>query len=190
MTEKIIASAFLIVAATFAFIALDPLGVVDFDFRHGLSRKSSFSDQISEDLYFMKKKSLLPPEWESIQYIAYNFHSDFQRKLVGHQKFDIKEDPQGKYRLEIEFIDLPDEKDPGVILQMSLIDIVSNNKIFEIGRTHSVVPFLRQGKKKEDHPKTEAQSSSAALKPMPKHPAATSNHIEEQRTKSQSTSKH
>lgn len=160
MSQKIIAIACLLVAAVFAIIAFDPLEIVDFDLKHGLTRKNGFVDNVSEDLAAMRAKKLLPKEWDSIQYIAYNFHTDLQRRLVGHRKFKIKDDPQGNYRLEIEFIDVPDEEAPAIILQMSLFDLASNNKIFEVGRTHSIAGFLTKEKSEPAKPKAQAPSAS------------------------------
>lgn len=163
MIEKTIALVLLIAAAVFAVIAYDPFDLESFDLRNGLRGRHGFSELVSEDFSLMKKKNLLPKAWDSIQYVAYNFHSDFQRALVGNRKFAIKDGPQGRHRLEIEFIDVPDEENPSVILQMSLFDLDSNNKIWEMGRTYAVAPFL-----KKEGPK---KSTDSVEKVAPQAPA-------------------
>lgn len=41
-----------------------------------------------------------------------------------------------EYELEIDILDVPDESNPGFILQMSLIETATKNKVHELGRTY------------------------------------------------------
>lgn len=108
----------------------------------------TFPATVSEDLKFLQQKKKLPAAWGDIQHIAYNFHSDLAKALMGRSKFNIPEAPTGGHKLEIEFIDVPDEDDAtkitGMILQMSLIDLNSGNKVYELGRTYDIQPYVEK----------------------------------------------
>lgn len=108
------------------------------------TQKLSFSQMVSEDIEFLRLKGRIPKQWDEIQYVAYNFHSEFQQNLINGEKLNIADSPSGKNRLEIEFIDVPDQDNPSVILQMSLFELTTQNKIWELGRTYSLVPFLKK----------------------------------------------
>lgn len=116
------------------------------------SKPLTFSAFVSEDLAHMRKKNLLPAPWASIQYVTYNYNSDFQRELINNEKIKIKDGPAGRYRLEIEFIDVPDDENPALILQYSLFELASNNKVWELGKTYSLGSFIA---KKADSSKSE-----------------------------------
>lgn len=129
----------------------------------------TFPATVSEDLRFLQQKKKLPAAWGDIQHIAYNFHSDLAKALMGRQKFNIPEAPTGGHKLEIEFIDVPDENDAtkitGMILQMSLIDLNSNNKVYELGRTYDIQPFSEKALKEHaERMKAQAAAAEAAAK--------------------------
>jgi len=93
---------------------------------------------INEDFQVLNKKHQLPKQWNSITTIEYRMNSVLARTLLGNMKPGIQRVKDGTCYLEVEVMDLPDEINPGIILQASLFDIKSKNKIFEVGRTYTM----------------------------------------------------
>ncbi|HRO68093.1 MAG TPA: hypothetical protein PL182_11060 [Pseudobdellovibrionaceae bacterium] len=122
----------------------------------------SFSDFVSTDLSSLRSQGHLPKEWDEIQHVSYLMHSAFQRELIGKHKISaIPENPSGRYKMEIEFIDVPDDEDPSLILQMSMMDIQTNNKVWELGRTYPLKAFLKQPSEEKPKEESPAQTSQA-----------------------------
>lgn len=104
-----------------------------------------FYDVVSKDLERLKKKGVLPEEWNSIRKVDYYFGEKAHESLLG-RKLPIPEIATGNYLLELEFIDAPDDADPKLILQMSMTDLKSKNKAWELGRTYSTGNFQKKTK--------------------------------------------
>ncbi|WP_413575617.1 hypothetical protein ACLVWU_14790 [Bdellovibrio sp. HCB290] len=112
---------------------------------------------INDDISELKKSGQLPKEWNSIATIEYQVRSDLARTLLGSEKLTLQRVKEGNYYLEVEVLDMPDEKDPGIILQMSLKDIKTKNKFFEIGRTYLMSTLNRQSPPTEPTPTPKQQ---------------------------------
>lgn len=93
---------------------------------------------IDDDLIALGKSKQLPAQWSHIATVEYRNGSELARAILGKAKPGIQRVKEGTAYLEVEIMDLPDEENPGIILQMSLFDIKSKNKIFEIGRTYTM----------------------------------------------------
>lgn len=97
-----------------------------------------FVGLIDNDFSDLAIKKELPGAWTHIKTVEYKMGSTLGNALLGDQRPHFPQTGQGKGHLEVEVLDLPDESNPGVILQVSLFDIETNNKIFEIGRTYTM----------------------------------------------------
>lgn len=93
---------------------------------------------IDQDLKELKKQKQLPEQWGSLSYVDYRLNSELGRALLGSLRPHIPQTKDGVAFAEVEILDLPDEENPGIILQISLFDKKTNNKIFEVGRTYSM----------------------------------------------------
>ncbi|WP_413558388.1 hypothetical protein [Bdellovibrio sp. HCB209] len=111
---------------------------------------------INDDIDQLRKEGKLPKQWEAIATIEYKIRSDLARTLLGSEKLTLQRVKEGNHYLEVEVLDLPDDKDPGIILQMSLKEIKSKNKIFEVGRTYLMSTLNRQV------PPTEGQNTQGS----------------------------
>jgi hypothetical protein len=150
MKERILGLLLILVATLCAWIAFNPIQEIK-GFLPG--HKQSFSEKVAEDLFFMKKKKLLPKEWGSIQYVSYNFNSDLQRQLIKNEDFEIQHGPAGIYWLELELIDVPpsdETEEEALIIQMSLFEKNGGNKIWELGKTYSLKGYLQKNKSAEN----------------------------------------
>ncbi|MBX2988822.1 MAG: hypothetical protein KF802_13105 [Bdellovibrionaceae bacterium] len=113
---------------------------------------------ISEDLSQNDQQGLLPKEWRSIHSVNYSFENERQKQLLNINNIRIPKNPQGQYQLDVDVIDVPDEENPSIILQMSLSDLKSKNKIWELGRFYSLVPYLSAEKAPEKNIPTKTES--------------------------------
>lgn len=177
--KNIIAGLLFIVAAALLFIASQFFNGKDlFNFNLGdtqtVTHRQSFSDTVGEDLEIMHQKKLLPKEWDQVQYATYIFESPTAQQLVNTKSVVNKFNPNGNLRLELLFMDLPDEENPSVILQMSIFDIASQNKVWELGKNYSIVPYLKKEKptkqiaqKQRAQPQTPTTENSAPTQNPP-----------------------
>jgi hypothetical protein len=99
---------------------------------------------INDDIDGLKREGQLPKQWNAIATIEYKVRSELARTLLGSEKLTLQRVKEGTYFLEVEVLDMPDDNDPGIILQMSLKDIKTKNKIFEIGRTYLMSTLNKQ----------------------------------------------
>lgn len=103
-----------------------------------LTPAQQFSQLINEDFEELAKSQQLPPDWKSIATIEIHMNSQLANALLGKERPKIQRVKNGSSYLELEFMDIPDDKNPGVIVQASLFNIKSKNKIFEIGRSYTM----------------------------------------------------
>lgn len=171
----------LLVAGAMGWLAMNPELMKKYEIPEfvGYAKSQNFSEMVSEDFSIMREKKLLPEQWDQIQYVAYGFNSEFQKKLINDRRLSFPEKPSGTHRLQVEFIDAPDDENPSIILQLSLFEIGSENKIWETAKTYSLVPYLKPKKKTELAPTKQAEtataetnSAAAASKPEEKKPEA------------------
>lgn len=118
---------------------------------------------IDSDFAQLEQTGQLPKQWKSIATIEYRMGSELARALLGKAKPGIQRVQNGSHYLEVEVLDLPDENNPGIILQASLFDIKSKNKIFEIGRTYTMNQLNRQ--QPEEKPAENPTGAAPAVMP-------------------------
>lgn len=102
--------------------------------------KATLIDLVNSDLQQLQKKDFLPEAWHSIREIKYRFQSEKIKQAIDIQKLSVSKKNNGQYNLEIEFIEVPDDKKPKMLMQMNLIEIKSKNTIWELGRTYVLFP--------------------------------------------------
>ncbi|WII71377.1 hypothetical protein QJS83_12980 [Bdellovibrio sp. 22V] len=103
-----------------------------------LTPAQQLSKMINDDFQSLSQQGELPAQWNSIATVEIRMNSELARAILGKERPQIQRVKEGTSYLELEFMDLPDEENPGVIIQASLFDIKSKNKIFEIGRTYTM----------------------------------------------------
>ena len=129
---------------------------------------------INDDFTDLKATNQLPEAWNSISTVEYKMGSELAKALLGkHHKPEFQRLKEGTAYLEMEIMDLPDDENPGIIVQASLFDIKSKNKIFEIGRTYTMAQLNKEEptKKEKLEPKAEASPSGTptpSASPTPK----------------------
>lgn len=111
------------------------------DFKEEVRPSSALRELVVQDLKKLRNQGHLPAEWASLKKISYFFESkEIEKKIL--YKLPIQAHETGRYLLELEFFEAPDESEPKLILQMSLVDLETNNKAWELGRTYSLKETL------------------------------------------------
>lgn len=103
-----------------------------------LTPAQQLSQLIENDFHDLSKSGQLPNDWKSIATIEIKMNSQLAKAILGKERPRIQRIKDGKSFLELEFMDIPDDENPGIIVQASLFNIKSKNKIFEIGRTYNM----------------------------------------------------
>ncbi|WP_291516603.1 hypothetical protein [Bdellovibrio sp. ArHS] len=103
-----------------------------------LTPAQQLAQMINADFQALAQAQLLPAQWNSIATVEIRMNSELAKAILGKQRPEIQRVKEGTAFLEMEFMDLPDEENPGIIIQASLFDIKSKNKIFEVGRTYTM----------------------------------------------------
>jgi hypothetical protein len=100
---------------------------------------------VNKDLQDLQTNNLLPKEWQSLKDIKINPRSKNATNWIASFKPDIKITKDGQFRLEIQIIDGTNKEDSEnpyttILAQFDLIEIKSENKIWEITRTFTIKP--------------------------------------------------
>lgn len=126
---------------------------------------------INEDFSELGNTNQLPKEWNSIATVEYKMGSTLAKALLGkNHKPTFQRIKEGTTYLEMEIMDLPDEENPGIIIQASLFDIKSKNKIFEVGRTYTMTQLNKEVPTKAEKPKETPKATAtpaATASPTP-----------------------
>lgn len=139
MIYKILGSVLVIAAGVVAVTALKDgsfLGLSPSEPCVQLTPAQQFSQMIENDFKDLASTQQLPKQWGSIEKVEFRMNSILAKALLGETLPLFMHTENGENMLELEVMDLPDESNPGVIVQASLFDIKTKNKIFEIGRTY------------------------------------------------------
>ncbi|UXR63740.1 hypothetical protein EZJ49_11725 [Bdellovibrio bacteriovorus] len=145
MVAKLLGTLIILAALTIGYTILKD----DLDLPKKSGKKSSetcvqltpaqqLAKMINDDFQTLEAEGQLPAEWKDIATVEIRMNSTLARTLLGKERPNIQRVKQGANYLELEIVDLPDDENPGVIIQASLFNIKSRNKIFEIGRTYTM----------------------------------------------------
>lgn len=104
---------------------------------------------IDKDFHQLGLDKQLPEAWMNIKTVEYKMGSFLAKSLLGELRPHFPQKQDGNGHLEVEVLDLPDESNPGFILQVSLFDLKSKNKIFEVGRSYTMADLNKPTPKAE-----------------------------------------
>lgn len=105
---------------------------------HERTPAQQLTDLIRSDFDQLLRSNQLPAEWGQIGSMSLHMNSTLAKAILGKHTLPFKRIQEGTHFLEVEILDLPDEENPGIIIQASLFEIKSQNKIFEVGRTYTM----------------------------------------------------
>lgn len=125
---------------------------------------------INDDFDNLNQTKQLPPAWNKIATVELRMNSQLAKTILGKERPNIQRVKEGTSYLELEIVDLPDEENPGIIIQASLFDIKSKNKIFEIGRTYTMNDLNKITHATETKAPAAAQPKESAAAPTTTSP--------------------
>ncbi len=79
-----------------------------------LTPAQQLSKMINDDFEELSSSGQLPAEWGSIATVEVRMNSDLARAILGKSRPHIQRVKEGTSYLELQFLDLPDEENPGV----------------------------------------------------------------------------
>ncbi|KYG61389.1 hypothetical protein AZI86_16885 [Bdellovibrio bacteriovorus] len=139
MVYKFIGATIILVAVAFGVVVFkDEFETQKTEFCSQLTPAQQLTRMIDEDFAQLNKEGQLPKEWNSIATVELRMNSTLAKALMGKHRPTFHRVKDGSSFLELEVMDLPDDENPGIIIQASLFDIKSKNKVFEIGRTYTM----------------------------------------------------
>jgi hypothetical protein len=138
MIYKVLGALIIIASAILAYLTFQDkvLSPEDSSSCLQLTPAQQMAKMIGDDFANLEKEGHLHKGWQSIATLEVRMNSKLAKAILGKTSFPIQRIKDGKNLLELDFLDLEDDENPGVIIQASLFDIKSKNKIYEIGRTY------------------------------------------------------
>ena len=105
-----------------------------------LTPAQQLSQLIERDFEQLVKDKSLPQQWSTIRSTEVRMNSQLAKTLLGKTLPEVPAHKvaEGDHYLELEIVDLPDDENPGLIVQASLFNIKTKNKIYEIGRSYTM----------------------------------------------------
>lgn len=98
----------------------------------------SQSHFVSRDLYEMYKKGQLPKYFFKLKNIKWSYYDDNLKNQIPENSIPFKTSASGTYNLEIDAFSSLQKESKITVLQMSLIEIESGNKIWELSRNYEI----------------------------------------------------
>jgi hypothetical protein len=92
----------------------------------------------SEDVQLLEKTQKLPKEWKEIKEISIKGDNSPVQDWIQKIKPPITKKASGRYRLEIFIIHWIEGYRYGTVVQYDLVDLVTNNTVWEISRTYKL----------------------------------------------------
>lgn len=97
-----------------------------------------FKEVWQNDLNTLQASQKLPEGWSELKMVEFVTTSNQLRELLNFYKPDFHINDAGSFKLEVFLYPWTDGGDSGFIVQYHLIDMVTNNTIWELGRTLKV----------------------------------------------------
>jgi hypothetical protein len=92
----------------------------------------------TDDVQLLEKNQKLPKEWKDIKEISVKGDNSPVQEWIQKIKPPITKKATGRYRLEVFIIHWIDGYRYGTVVQYDLVDLVTNNTIWEISRTYKL----------------------------------------------------
>lgn len=109
----------------------------------------SLSFKINEDIKRLIEDEKFEKIWNEVLVIKYSINSSKIREILKKEKIIIQTNPSGRYLSEFNFIQAEDN-DPEIILQISIFDKKTLNKLYEWAWIYDLSDKNSQIKKKPD----------------------------------------
>ncbi len=131
MAERILIAVF---SLTLGWLASDYLSP-----NQNPRKETQLFKDIKEDLQTLSKNKELPEGFEKTAFIIYNFAEAKLAKVFGPNPNLIETNATGSHYLEAQLFQKADEQN-AVIVQFSIFDRKTSNKVGEISRSYTYIP--------------------------------------------------
>lgn len=116
------------------------LGVVSASYFAVQSKSSNFEEETfkglwAEDLKNLEASGKLPVGWSDLNNVEVTVTSPNLKPWLDKYSPDFPTKPTGKFKLQIFLDDFKEGNQTGIMMQYHLIDLVSQDTVWEIGRT-------------------------------------------------------
>ncbi len=94
-----------------------------------------FQQSWREDIQLLEKSKNLPAQWQEIGEVYLRSDNSPAQEWITTKANPIKTNSKGKYKLDVFVIHWIEGYRYGAIVQYSLVDLTTDNTIWELGRT-------------------------------------------------------
>lgn len=91
---------------------------------------------VNHDFALSAKKAELPKEWSSVKSFKTVFHSPLTEYFFKKIQVPLITTPKGQFTALMDMVDIPDAEKPGFLIQISLINIKSGDKVEEFTKDY------------------------------------------------------
>lgn len=92
----------------------------------------------NEDIAHLQKAKKLPQGWYSLRMVEYNALDQEVWPWIEKKKPEIAIDPDGEFKLEVLIDVWDDEEGKAALVEYHLININTEDKVWELGRTFEI----------------------------------------------------
>lgn len=127
-----------IAGLVFVVLALSGFLVLTLDYldSHGASPSQRLQSLWEEDLKLLADHRKLPDAWNKIREIELIPATDTAREWARSLEVPIEVHSDGSHRLEVLLLSWSQDESDGAIVQYNLVDLKTNNMVWELGRTY------------------------------------------------------
>lgn len=97
--------------------------------------EEAFKALWAEDIKKLEQSGKLPTGWYDLNNVEINVTSPNLKPWLEKYSPDFGVKPTGKFKLHIFLDDFQEDRKTGIIIQYSLIDLTSQDTVWELGRT-------------------------------------------------------
>ncbi len=101
--------------------------------KSGINEK--FWEIIENEIMRLQVNEHLIESLREIKSYKLSIHSHIASAILAEKRRSLSASTTGKYEIELEFIDLLDNEKTGVIIQISIFELTSKNKVGEVDHT-------------------------------------------------------
>jgi hypothetical protein len=98
----------------------------------------SQSHFVSRDFYEMYKKGQVPKYFFQLRNIKWSYYDEELKSQIPQESLPFKTSTGGAYNLEVDAFSSPQKTSKIAVLQMSLIEVKTGNKVWELSRNYEI----------------------------------------------------
>ncbi len=117
--------------------------VVDDNYNRSFAEIDVFHRVWNEDLAHLEASKKFPPGWYHLRMVEYTALDRDSWTWIENRKPNISIDPEGGFKLEVLVDQWDDEEGKAALVEYHLIELSTENKVWELGRTFTIRDLKR-----------------------------------------------